>query len=101
MGYVQYRSSRRTGQDGAVIPCMLGNFHLPVVRDLGCTVVFLPLPRSLAIKTLGAGGGSIAWIDTGGALQVGPQSAGAVPGPVCYCRGGTEPTVSDADVVLG
>ena len=53
------------------------------------------------IKTLGAGGGSIAWIDAGGALQVGPQSAGAVPGPVCYSRGGIEPTVSDADVVLG
>lgn len=53
------------------------------------------------IHTIGAGGGSIAWIDSGGALRVGPQSAGAVPGPACYLRGGTEATVSDANVVLG
>ena len=50
---------------------------------------------------IGAGGGSIAWIDSGGLLRVGPQSAGADPGPVCYRRGGTEPTVTDANVVLG
>ena len=50
---------------------------------------------------IGAGGGSIAWIDSGGLLRVGPQSAGADPGPVCYARGGTEPTVTDANVVLG
>jgi N-methylhydantoinase A len=53
------------------------------------------------VHTVGAGGGSIAWIDDGGALRVGPQSAGASPGPVCYGRGGTEPTVTDADLVLG
>jgi N-methylhydantoinase A len=53
------------------------------------------------IHTIGAGGGSIAWIDEGGALRVGPQSAGAFPGPVCYGRGGTQPTVTDADLVLG
>ena len=50
---------------------------------------------------IGAGGGSIAWVDSGGLLRVGPQSAGADPGPVCYRRGGTEPTVTDANVVLG
>jgi N-methylhydantoinase A len=50
---------------------------------------------------IGAGGGSIAWIDSGGLLRVGPQSAGADPGPVCYRRGGVEPTVTDANVVLG
>jgi N-methylhydantoinase A len=50
---------------------------------------------------IGAGGGSIAWIDTGGALRVGPQSAGADPGPACYMAGGTLPTVTDANVVLG
>jgi len=49
---------------------------------------------------VGSGGGSIAWIDAGGALRVGPQSAGAYPGPVCYKMGGTEPTVTDANVVL-
>jgi N-methylhydantoinase A len=53
------------------------------------------------IKTLGAGGGSIAWIDAGGALRVGPQSAGADPGPACYGLGGEDPTVTDANLVLG
>ena len=53
------------------------------------------------IHTVGAGGGSIAWRDPGGSLRSGPQSAGAVPGPVCYDRGGTEPTVTDANLVLG
>ncbi len=56
---------------------------------------------SLDILTIGAGGGSIARLDSGGALVVGPQSAGADPGPACYGRGGTEPTVTDADLVLG
>ena len=53
------------------------------------------------IRTIGAGGGSIAWIDKGGMLQVGPQSAGARPGPACYGRGGNEATVTDANLVLG
>jgi N-methylhydantoinase A len=53
------------------------------------------------LAEIGAGGGSIAWVDRGGALQVGPQSAGAVPGPACYGRGGTRPTVTDANLVLG
>ena len=53
------------------------------------------------IITIGAGGGSIARVSTSGGLEVGPQSAGAVPGPVCYGRGGTEPTVTDAHIVLG
>ncbi len=56
---------------------------------------------SLDVHTIGAGGGSIAGLDAGGALVVGPRSAGAVPGPACYARGGTEPTVTDADLVLG
>jgi N-methylhydantoinase A len=60
----------------------------------------LALPM-LAIHTVGAGGGSIAWRDPGGALRVGPRSAGAEPGPACYGRGGTEPTVTDANLVLG
>ena len=53
------------------------------------------------IRTIGAGGGSIAWIDKGGLLRVGPQSAGAAPGPACYGTGGDEATVTDANVVLG
>jgi N-methylhydantoinase A/oxoprolinase/acetone carboxylase beta subunit len=56
---------------------------------------------SLAIHTIGAGGGSIARLDPGGALVVGPESAGADPGPACYGRGGTAATVTDADVVVG
>ena len=55
----------------------------------------------IEIKTVGAGGGSIAYLDTGNFLQVGPRSAGALPGPACYGRGGTEPTVTDANVLLG
>jgi 5-oxoprolinase (ATP-hydrolysing) len=60
----------------------------------------LSLP-ALDIQTVGAGGGSIAWRDPGGALRVGPQSAGAVPGPACYGLGGVQPTVTDANLLLG
>jgi N-methylhydantoinase A len=66
--------------------------------DIGGHPIKIPM---IDIKTLGAGGGSVARIDAGGALQVGPESAGADPGPVCYGRGGEEPTVTDANVVLG
>lgn len=68
----------------------------------GRSVAGLPvrLP-ALDVHTIGAGGGSIASIDAGGALVVGPRSAGAVPGPACYGLGGTEPTVTDADLVAG
>jgi N-methylhydantoinase A len=61
-----------------------------------------PLRQAMVdISTIGTGGGSIAWVDAGGALKVGPDSAGADPGPACYDRGGQEPTVTDASVVLG
>lgn len=60
----------------------------------------IALPRVL-VETVSAGGGSIAWVDDGGALRVGPRSAGARPGPVAFGRGGSEPTVTDAQVVLG
>ena len=63
----------------------------------GCPVR-LPM---VEIRTIGAGGGSIARVETGGRLRVGPDSAGAVPGPVCYGRGGTAPTVTDANLILG
>ena len=59
------------------------------------------LSASIDIESIGAGGGSIAWLDTAGALRVGPQSAGAKPGPVCFGNGGVRPTVTDAQVVLG
>ena len=67
-------------------------------RTVGGLPVRLP---SLDVHTIGAGGGSIARIDVGGALAVGPRSAGAEPGPACYGRGGTDPTVTDADLVVG
>ena len=56
---------------------------------------------SVSTRTIGAGGGSIGWVDPGGFLQVGPQSAGAVPGPACYGQGGEDATITDANVVLG
>ena len=55
----------------------------------------------VSVQSIGAGGGSLAWLDEGGLLRVGPQSAGSRPGPACYGQGGTEPTVTDADLVLG
>ncbi|MDH3700327.1 MAG: hydantoinase/oxoprolinase family protein [Alphaproteobacteria bacterium] len=84
------------------------SFDVCVVRDGTSSVVTegdidgLPvrLPM-MEIRTVGAGGGSIAWIDPGGALHVGPRSAGASPGPVCYGQGGEEPAVTDANVALG
>ncbi|HEY7151562.1 MAG TPA: hydantoinase/oxoprolinase family protein [Solirubrobacterales bacterium] len=67
-------------------------------REIEGRPVQLPM---IDVHTVGAGGGSIAWRDSGGALRVGPRSAGADPGPACYGRGGTEPTVTDADLLLG
>jgi N-methylhydantoinase A len=67
-------------------------------RDVGGRTIQLPM---VDIHTVGAGGGSVAWIDHGGALRVGPRSAGSDPGPACYGRGGAEPTVTDANLVLG
>ncbi len=67
-------------------------------RTLEGRVIQLPM---VDVHTVGAGGGSIGWRDPGGALRVGPRSAGAVPGPACYGRGGTEPTVTDANLLLG
>lgn len=75
-----------------------GDIALASDRSIAGERIALP---SLDIVTLGAGGGSIARVDGGGLLQVGPHSAGAMPGPVCYGRGGVEPTVTDANVVLG
>ena len=79
-----------------------------LVRDLTPQLSTHTMVESYPVKTpmldvvaVGAGGGSLAWIDPYGALKVGPQSAGADPGPICYGRGGSEPTVTDAGVVLG
>jgi N-methylhydantoinase A len=67
-------------------------------REVGGRALALPM---VEVHTVGAGGGSIAWRDAGGALRVGPRSAGADPGPACYGRGGESPTVTDANLLLG
>ena len=67
-------------------------------REIDGRPIQLPM---VDVHTVGAGGGSIGWSDRGGALRVGPRSAGAEPGPACYGRGGTEPTVTDANLLLG
>ena len=75
-----------------------GRPRVSVESTIGDFPLFLP---AVAIETIGAGGGSIAWVDPHGVLKVGPRSAGADPGPACYGRGGREPTVTDAYLVTG
>jgi N-methylhydantoinase A len=76
--------------------------HGEPLLEVGGSVAGVPiaLPRVL-VETVSAGGGSLAWVDDGGALRVGPRSAGAHPGPVAFRRGGTQPTVTDAHIALG
>ncbi|MCS7240017.1 MAG: hydantoinase/oxoprolinase family protein [Candidatus Bipolaricaulota bacterium] len=75
-----------------------GDILYTTEKEIAGRPVRLPM---VDVHTVGAGGGSIAWIDEGGVLQVGPKSAGADPGPACYGRGGQEPTVTDAHLCLG
>tara|TARA_A100001037_G_scaffold229545_1_gene207681 strand:+ start:3298 stop:5391 length:2094 start_codon:yes stop_codon:yes gene_type:complete len=87
-GRVEVTSEYEVGADANVVRWMHGTGHpikVPVID----------------LAEVSAGGGSIAWIDPGGVMHVGPQSAGAEPGPVCYGRGGQEPTVTDCDLILG
>ena len=78
--------------------CYGGEMRLTMESEVAGLPIKVPM---IDIHTLGAGGGSIAWIDPGGALRVGPQSAGADPGPACYGSGGRRPTVTDANLILG
>jgi N-methylhydantoinase A len=80
--------------------CLIDGGQVPETAERTIAGRPLSLP-ALDIHTVGAGGGSIAWRDAGGALRVGPASAGANPGPACYRRGGTQATVTDANLVLG
>jgi len=109
------------GAGGAVRICEMADVQDCITFDMGGTstdvaLIYQRTPRishdnqidayplqvpQLDIHTIGAGGGSIAWVQDDGTLEVGPQSAGALPGPACYGRGGTEPTISDANLVLG
>jgi N-methylhydantoinase A len=75
-----------------------GRATLVAEREVGGLPLRLP---AVDLHTVGAGGGSIVWLDSGGAVRVGPESAGADPGPACYGRGGTRPTVTDANLLLG
>ncbi len=75
-----------------------GAYAMTTEGEIARYRVALPM---IDIHTIGAGGGSIAYVDEGNMLKVGPQSAGADPGPACYCKGGTQPTTTDANVVLG
>jgi len=99
----------RSGYENIITVDMGGtSYDVSVIENLQPTItteswisryrVALPM---MDIHTIGSGGGSIAWIDSGGALRVGPKSAGSNPGPACYGRGGTEPTVTDVNVLLG
>lgn len=109
------------GAGGAVRICEMAGIDDCITFDMGGTSTDVALihqltPRishsnqidayplqvpQLDIHTIGAGGGSIAWVQPDGTLEVGPKSAGAIPGPACYQRGGTEPTISDANLMLG
>jgi N-methylhydantoinase A len=100
---------RLVGYDNVITMDMGGtSFDISLISDgmidevKGVDVIRyrLGIPK-IRVNTLGAGGGSIAWIDSGGVFRVGPQSAEAVPGPACYAKGGEDPTVTDANVVLG
>ncbi len=81
--------------------CLCDRGELPVTKDWHVEYGYPICFPSIEVLTIGAGGGSLAWIDKGGSLRNGPQSAGSRPGPVCYNQGGTEPTNSDANVMLG
>jgi N-methylhydantoinase A len=101
--------ARLTGAELVITADMGGtSFDVGLVVDGQAAVVHqidiggVPLQgTALDLRTIGSGGGSIAWVDDLGVLRVGPRSAGAMPGPACYGHGGTEPTVTDANVVLG
>ena len=109
------------GVGGALRVCEMAGVRDCITFDMGGTSTDVALIHDLAprishanqidayplqtpqldIHTIGAGGGSIAWMQEDGTLEVGPRSAGAMPGPACYHRGGTEPTISDANLLLG
>jgi N-methylhydantoinase A len=80
--------------------CLLPDSSVPMTHERHVMDMPVKVP-SVDILTIGAGGGSIGWVDGAGQFRVGPRSAGAIPGPACYGRGGDEPTVTDANLVLG
>lgn len=97
-GFLQCISLDMGGTSADV--CLSENRNIPFTADTRIDGLPVRLPM-VDIVTIGAGGGSLAHFDTGGMLRVGPESSGAMPGPACYGRGGVQPTVTDANVVLG
>lgn len=103
------RSSEQADLKGLLLGDMGGTtFDVSLIRDLrpeirthGQLHTHAVRAPTIDIDSIGAGGGSIAWIDSGGGVHIGPESAGADPGPACYGRGGTRPTVTDCNVLLG
>jgi N-methylhydantoinase A len=80
---------------------LIRNLQAPVSNEIEVEYAMPIHVPMVDVRTVGAGGGSIARVDAGGMLRVGPESAGSVPGPICYGRGGTRPTISDANLLLG
>ncbi|MSQ18016.1 MAG: hydantoinase/oxoprolinase family protein [Betaproteobacteria bacterium] len=80
--------------------CLIEDLNVPLTSEQFVDGLPVRTPQ-IEINSVGAGGGSIAWVDTGHILRVGPRSAGAVPGPACYGKGGVEPTVTDANLAIG
>ena len=97
-GFPSFISLDMGGTSADVSLVKAGRFDLAYEREVAGFPIRLP---SVDIHTVGAGGGSIAWFERDGLLKVGPESAGAEPGPACYGNGGTRPTVTDANLVLG
>jgi N-methylhydantoinase A len=117
-----FSSGPAAGVVGAVTAAKLSGYENVITIDMGGTSADVSIAKegrfslktehqvefqiplrapSIDVVSIGAGGGSIAQVDSGGALRVGPESAGASPGPACYGRGGTQPTITDANLVLG
>jgi N-methylhydantoinase A len=80
---------------------LIRSYQPSIIRKLGITYGYPNVAPQVDIETIGSGGGTIAWVDSDGAFQLGPQSMGAVPGPACYGLGGTEATITDAVLLLG
>jgi N-methylhydantoinase A len=97
-GYDDVLTFDMGGTSTDVAPIVAGEVQTTTESVIAGVPIKLPM---VDVHTVSAGGGSIAWVDAGGALRVGPQSAGADPGPAAYDRGGEEPTVTDADLYLG
>ena len=79
---------------------VIADGEVPIENDPVVSQYTLRMPK-VSVHSIGAGGGSVVWVDEGGMLRVGPRSAGSRPGPACYGLGGTEPTITDADLLLG